>query len=48
MTLVVRVRHEDPAVDVSQLRVVLAFDVDESVLPSTARPEFNDVRGPSP
>jgi Carboxypeptidase regulatory-like domain len=48
VTLIVRVRHEDPAVDTSTLRVVVAFDVDESVLPSTASPEFNDVRGAVP
>ena len=45
MTLVIRVRHEDPSVDVTVLRVAVSFDVDESVLPSTVRPEFNDVRG---
>jgi hypothetical protein len=48
VTLVVRVKHKDPSVDVTGLRVALSFIVEDSVLGSTARPEFNDVRGDEP
>jgi hypothetical protein len=48
VTLVVRVRHEDPGADPTGLRVTIAFDVDDEIRASTSRPEFNDVRGAVP
>ena len=48
VTLIVRVRPEDPAVEMLGLRVTLAYDVDEAGVVAATSPEFQDVRISTP